>query len=195
MEYTHGEVGSDHLPQRPPSSIAGSQHWWTRLLDGDHVWGSLSVSPTRYGVARYSLVVFPPGIDRDERRLLRAWRAWPTWGATLWLLSLCLLSTPTAWAQFAVPTAVWLGVGAVLFARVAQLRTQVRTRCMTRFASHPDGQTEAEYAEMKVLVATLRSADTLRDQGQLSASGHEAIWWQVYDRLGAHRTANEHRCP
>jgi hypothetical protein len=155
-------------------------------LDGDRVWGSLSVSPTRYGVTRYWFVVFPPGIDASERRLLRAWRAWPTWGSLLWLLSLCLFSPLTMWAQFALPTVVWLSIGAFLFARVGGLRTQVRTRCVTRFAGHPDldEHSAAEYAEIRTLVAILESVDTLRAQGQLSATDHEAIWWRVYDRLG-----------
>ena len=191
MEKAHRGVGGDRSSQRLPGSALVVSRWLTRLVDGDHPWGSLSVSLTRYGVTRYWLVVFPPGIARDERRLLRAWRAWPTWGAILWLSSLCLLSTPTTGAQFAAPTIVWLGIGAVLFVRVWRLRRQVRTRCVIRFDSHPDEQSEAEYAEMNALVMMLRSADTLRDQGRLSASGHEAIWWQVYDRLATYPTASQ----
>src|ERR1700712_2709481 len=132
-----------------------TQHWWTRLLDGDRVWGSLSVSPTHYGVTRYWLVVFPPGIDRTERRLLRAWRAWPSWGCMLWLLLLCLFSGLTPLARFAIPTMLWLGTGAWLFARIGPLRTQVRTRCVTRFSGHPgdDQHSAGQYVEIRTLVA------------------------------------------
>jgi hypothetical protein len=172
-----------------------AQRLWTRLVDGDQVWGSLSVSPGHYGVTRYWLVVFPPGIDRTDRRLLRAWRAWPTWGAMLWLLSLCLFSTSTPPARFIIPTILWLGTGAWLFARVGGLRTQVRTRCVTRFSGHPDEDphSAAQYVEIRTLVAILGSADTLRGQGQLSAIGHEAIWWQVYDRMGAGREVDQNQ--
>jgi len=195
MENPRYWVGGDRWPQPLPSWTPASSRWWTRLLDGDHVWGSLSVSPTRYGVTRYWLVVYPPGIDNVERRWLRAWRAWPTWGTVLWLFSLLLLGAATSWLQFAIPTVVWLGVGVALFARVARSHAQIRTRCVTRFAGRPDEQFEAEYAELKVLVGKLRAADMLRDHGRLSASAHEAIWWQVYDRLGTAHTANEHHCP
>lgn len=190
MENKHRDVGEDRSSRRLPGSDLAAPRWWTRLIDGDHPWGSLSISLTRYGVTRYWLVVYPPGIDRDQRRLLRAWRAWPTWGAILWLSSLCLLSTPISWVEFAVPTVLWLGSGAFLSARVSRLRAQVRVLCLTRFGSHPDEQSEAGYAELKTLVTMLQSADNLLDQGLLSASGHEAIWWQVYDRLGEPRTAS-----
>jgi hypothetical protein len=164
-------------------------------VDGEFVWGSLSVSPTRYGVTRCWLVLYPPGIDSVERRWLRAWRAWPTWGAVLWLLSLILLGVSASWMEFAITTMVWLGVGAALFVRTARSHAQIRTRCVTRFASRPGEEVEADYAELKVLVGMLRSADCWRDQGRLSVSAHEAIWWQVYDRLGATRAADEHHCP
>ena len=158
------------------------------------MWGSLSVSPTRYGVTRYWLVVFPPGIDRTERRLLRAWRAWPTCGCVLWLLSLCLFSTAEPWARFVFPTVAWLSIGALLFARVGGLRTQVRTLCVTRFAGYPDEDElfADQYAEIRTLVAILGSADTLLAQGHLSATDYEAIWWKVYDRLDAGREIDQH---
>ncbi|HEX2402769.1 MAG TPA: DUF6611 family protein, partial [Mycobacterium sp.] len=44
---------------------------WSRLLDGDRAWGSLEIRPDRFGVTRYRLVVFPPGIDDAERRRVR----------------------------------------------------------------------------------------------------------------------------
>ncbi len=195
MENPYCGEGGDRRPQPLPGWAPAARGWWTRLVDGDFVWGSLSVSPTRYGVTRYWLIVYPPGIDSVERRWLRAWRAWPTWGAALWLFSLILLGASASWMQFAITTMVWLGAGAALFVRVARSHARIRTCCVTRFAGRPDEQLEAEYAELKVLVGMLRSADRLRDQGRLSVSAHEAIWWQVYDRLGATRATNEHHCP
>ena len=54
---------------------------WLRLLDGERPWGSLVVQPDRFGVTRYRLVVFPPGISEPERRWVRLARGWPMWGA------------------------------------------------------------------------------------------------------------------
>jgi hypothetical protein len=172
------------VPTSSTAQTPTSARWWTRLLDGDQVWGSIEVSPPRYGVSHYRLVVFPPGLDRVERRLLRGWRVWPTWGFGLWLFSLCLCSILTSAATFVTPTIVWLGAGIFLFARVGALRTQVRTLCVSRIAGYPDQQAAATYAEMEALVIMLRSADKLCEQGRLSITGHEAVWWQVYDRLG-----------
>jgi hypothetical protein len=154
------------------------------MLDGRRPWGSLDISPTRYGVTRFRLTVFPPGIDSAERRLLRAWRAWPTWGAFLWLLTqLALGSVASPGTAFIVSTAVYLGVGAMLFGRVASVRAQVRGVCVVRMAGFPDPQGAALYAELCLLAAALDDADTRLQQGVLSAAGHEAAWWQVYDRL------------
>ena len=58
---------------------------WHRLLDGDRGWGSIDVHPDRYGMTRYRLVVFPPGISEPERRRVRLARGWPMWGALIWV--------------------------------------------------------------------------------------------------------------
>ena len=75
------------------------------------------MSPTRYGVTRYRLVVFPPGISADDRMLLRVWRAWPTWGlATLLILEILLVPAIGAGAALGISAAVVLGAGAVVMA-------------------------------------------------------------------------------
>jgi hypothetical protein len=178
-------VPLDPQPRAAPLPIPTSAGWWSRLLDGDYVWGSIDVSLTRYGVTRYRLVVFPPGIDRVERRLLRGLRAWPTWGVALWLLSLCVCSALTPWARFTLPSLAWLGIGAFLFARAGALRARIRVLSVTRVAGLPDPQGAATYAEMNTLVTALRSADHLRDAAGLSTAEHEAVWWQVYERLAS----------
>ena len=181
-----GASHADHDEMARPTSRAGhsAARWWSLMLDGRRPWGSLDISPTRYGVTRYRLTVFPPGIDSAERRLLRAWRAWPTWGAVLWLLiQLALGSVASPATAFILSTTVYLGIGAVLFGRVASVRAQVRGVCVVRMAGFPDPQGAALYAELRSLAAALDDADTRLQQGGLSAAGHEAAWWQVYDRL------------
>jgi hypothetical protein len=178
-----GTPHADHDEMARPTSRAGraADRWWSLTLDGRRAWGSLDISPTRYGVTRYRLTVFPPGIDSAERRLLRAWRAWPTWGAVLWLLTQIALDSVAA---FIISTAVYLGIGAVLFRRVASVRAQVRGVCVVRMAGFADPRGAALYAELCSLTAALDDADTRLRQGVLSPAGHEAAWWQVYDRLG-----------
>ena len=177
---------AEHDEMARPTIRAGhsADSWWSLMLDGRRPWGSLDISPSRYGVTRFRLTVFPPGIDSAERRLLRAWRAWPTWGALLWLLTqIALDSVASPATAFTVSTAVYLGIGAMLFGRVATVRAQVRGVCVVRMAGFPDPQGAALYAELCSLASALDDADTRLQHGVLSATGHEAVWWQVYDRL------------
>lgn len=171
---------------RPSSRLTSAPvRWWTRVLDGERSWGSIDISPGQYGVIRYRLVVFPPGITGAQRRLLRLSRAWPTWGAVLWLMSeICLSSALRPWVAFGVSTMVYLGTEALLRGRVGTLRTQVRTLSVCVIAGYTDRRSAAIYAEMRALVNTLGNADAMRAQGQMTAIDHEAAWWQVYDQLG-----------
>ena len=175
----------DVLPD--PVGVHGGActRWWAHILDGSHEWGSVDVSPSRHGVTRYRLVVFPPGIDTAERHLLRLWRAWPTWGALLWLTSQIVLDAVMGpGAAMAVSTIVYLGSGAILFGRVNELRSRVRTLSVVRIAGYTDHRTAAMYAELKSLVAALCYAEDQRDRGQSSPIMYEAVRWQVYDRMG-----------
>ncbi|MET0699596.1 MAG: DUF6611 family protein [Mycobacterium sp.] len=159
-------------------------HWWIRILDGQREWGSVEVSPTRYGVTRYRLVLFPPGIDHIERRLLRTWRAWPTWGALVWLavqIGLGAFVTPAT--AFVVSVIAYLGAGIMLFTRVAELRSRVKTLNVVRMAGYTDEHAAEAFATLKQVLAALCRADDDRAAGRLSPAEHEALWWQVYDQL------------
>jgi hypothetical protein len=177
---------TDDMRSRPVGSEGRAfAQWWALVLDGRHDWGYVDASPTRHGVMRYRLVVFPPGIDTVERRLLRAWRSWPTRGAMLWVASQIVLSTLfTPGAAFATSTIAYLASGLFLFARVAELRSRVRTLSVVRIAGYTDVRSAAMFVELKSLVAALEHADSQRDRGQSSPADHESAWWQVYDRLG-----------
>ena len=56
------------------------------MLDGARPWGSIDVLPDRFGMTRYQLVVFPPGISDDERRWIRLARTWLLWATLAWIV-------------------------------------------------------------------------------------------------------------
>ena len=153
----------------------------TRLLDGDRTWGSLAISLTRHGVTRYRLVVYPPGLTREQRRLLRAWRAWPTWGLALWLmLEVALLPTAGTVGALVISTFAALSAGAVSMVLVDQFRRDVRTLTVVRMAGINDRETADMFAALKSNATALAAAD--RD---LTGADHEAVVWGVYDDMAA----------
>lgn len=182
LRSPHAEDADVKRPIRRLAGAAG--RWWSLMLDGRRAWGLLDISPTRHGVTHYRLIVFPPGINPVERRLLRAWRAWPTWGLALWLLALILLHSVIAPVAALGLTAAYLSVGAMLFCRVAGIRGRVRGLRVVRVAGRNDPRATARYAELSSLTAALDDADDRLRQGDLSTAGHEAIWWRAYERLG-----------
>jgi hypothetical protein len=162
--------------------------WWLRLLDSGPIWGALEMFPSRYGVTRYRLVVYPPGTSAEERRGLRLSRAWPVCGAFVWLALMIVLSvTTTPFAALGLSTLLYLGGGAVLCAMTGSTRAQVRTINAVLMDGRNDALTITLFAELKSLVSVLGHADSQRERGEISALDHEAIWWRVYDRMAPDR--------
>lgn len=154
---------------------------WHRLIDGDRSWGSLHISATRYGVTRYRLVVFPPGLSTEQRRLLRVWRAWPTWGMAVWLvLEVALLPTMGTVAALTLSTFAAISAGAVSMACVDQFRREVRTLTVLRMAGVNDRETADIFTELKRHATALALADR-----HLTGADHEAAMWRVYERMAA----------
>jgi hypothetical protein len=157
---------------------------WRRLIDGGRSWGSLTILPSRYGVTRHHLVVYPPGISADERTLLRLWRSWPIWGMPTWLiLEMFLVPTIGSNPALAISTSLCLGAGALLMAMTGANRTRVRTLTVVRMAGVVDAVAVDRYAELYALAYELAEADCLLEAGTLSTVDHEAVVWRVYDRL------------
>lgn len=155
-----------------------------RLLDGGHTWGSLTVSPPRYGVSRYRLVVFPPGLSPEDRMLLRAWRTWPMWGVAVFLGLEILLPPvlgpgPALW----LAAAVSLGAGAALMAMTGAHRREVHAMSVVRTACADDAQVAARYADLHAMADELAVADRKLAEGQIGAVEHELAVWGVYDRM------------
>jgi hypothetical protein len=155
-----------------------------RLLESRRTWGSFDVYPGHYGTTRYRLVVFPPGMSQDERRLLRGWRTWPIWGILLFLVAQIWLTntTTTGWA-LAVSTALWLSSGAVAFALAGGTRTRVRTLIAHSMSGVPDESAANRLAEMRSLATALLAADERRAAGALTELEHESVCWHVYQQM------------
>jgi hypothetical protein len=159
---------------------------WRRLLDGGRTWGALEVSPSRYGVIRHRLVVFPPGLSPDERMLLRAWRSWPIWGTLTWLtLEIFLMNTIGPGPAFATSTGVYLGSGAVAMAMTGPTRSGVRTLTVVRMAGFDDPLIVERHSELYALADELAEADRSLAAGESTTVDHEAVVWRVYDHMGA----------
>jgi hypothetical protein len=158
-----------------------------RLLDSRRTWGSFDVYPSRYGITRYRLVIFPPGMSQDERRLLRAWRSWPIWGTVLFLVTQIWLTntTTTGWA-LSTSTALWLGSGAVTFALSGGTRTRVRTLVAHAMNGVRDDEAANRLAAMRILATVLLAADEQRATGALTELEHESVCWQVYRQMAPH---------
>jgi hypothetical protein len=160
------------------------RHGWLRLLDGDRPWGSIDIRPDRFGVTRYRLVVYPPGISECERRRVRAARGWPLWGALVWVTCEIFLNNMTGpWTAFAVSTAACLGSGVVAVMMSGAPRTRVRTIGAMVMAGHHDPISVAARDGLEELAAILMDADDRLASGQISPLQHEMVWWQVYDKM------------
>ena len=157
---------------------------WLRLLDGDRPWGSIDIRPDRFGVTRYRLVVYPPGISESERRRVRVARGWPLWGALVWATCEIFLNNMTGpWTAFAISAAACLGSGLVAFAMAGAPRTRVRAIAAMVMAGHHDPISVAARDRLEGLAATLLEADELLASGDISAIQHEMAWWQVYEQM------------
>jgi hypothetical protein len=160
------------------------RHGWLRLLDGDRPWGSIDVRPDRFGVTRYRLVVYPPGISESERRAVRVARGWPLWGALVWVVCEFFFTNLTGpWTALAVSSAAFLVSGAIVFAMAGAPRSRVRTIAATVMVGYHNPAAEAARDRLQELAATLLGADERMARGQMSTLLHEMIWWHVYDQM------------
>ena len=142
----------------------------------------------RYGLRRYGLVIFPPGIGATDRRLLRLWRGWPVGGGMLALLAMMLLPDAVAspGTTLLAVAGAYVGVCAVLFVLTAGVRTGVRSMSLVLLAGDLGPHEAESFAEWGVLVDLLTTADDKLIAGTIAPAQHEALWWQAYERLGGH---------
>jgi hypothetical protein len=159
--------------------------WCAGLLDGENRWGFVRIQADRFGVTRYRLVVYPPGISHAERRQLRIWRGSPIWGAALWVVLEILLQRligPTP--ALVVSTGTVLALAVVALAKTGGSRTKVRAMTVVTMGGHTDTAMVAARDGLLRMAAALTDADERVDAGRISPLDHEALWWSVYEQLG-----------
>jgi Family of unknown function (DUF6611) len=173
-----------------PPGLGLLRRCWLRLLDGEHPWGSFDVWHDRFGVTRYCLVVFPPGITESERRRVRLARGWPLWGALTWVLCEIGLNQLTGpGSALAVSTAATVGLGLAAMAAAGEPRIRVRAMAATVMAGHHDPVSKAVRDSLEKLASSLFEADERLSLGVISRTEHEAIWWRVYDQMESRHSA------
>jgi hypothetical protein len=159
---------------------------WLRLLDGDRPWGSIDVHPDRFGITRYRLVVFPPGISEPERRRVRLARGWPVWAALLWVVCEAWLTQVTGpWTALAISTGTAVAFCVIVTTVAGSPRTQVKSLAAAVSSTYHNADAEATRDAVSRLALRLIDADERLERGQISAADHELIWWRVYDEIGA----------
>jgi hypothetical protein len=160
------------------------EHLLSCLLDGDRPWGSIDVRPDRFGVTRYRLLVYPPGISRTERRRVRVARSWPLWSVATWSVAQIYLGgVLDPWIAIALSIGFALGVGAIVAAVAGYQRKQVRTMTAAVMVGRPDLSATAERDTIQRLGVRLIRADKALADGTLNAVEHESVWWGVYDEM------------
>jgi hypothetical protein len=165
------------------------RRWYGQLLDGENRWGYVHIQIDRFGVKRYRLVVYPPGISDVQRRRLRVWRGAAIWGAALWVLSEILLEQVTGpLTALAVSTGGVLALAAVTMAKAGEMRTMVREMRVVTMPGLTEVATTGSRDELLSMAMTLTTADERVDEERMSPLEHEALWWQVYEKLAPAET-------
>jgi hypothetical protein len=176
-EYTRGM----HDVKAAPGLL---RRGWRRMLDGDRPWGSLDIHPDRFGITRYRLVVFPPGISAAERRRVRVARGWTLWAALVWFVCQVWLSQLTGpRAALAISTAVYFGLGLLAATMAGDRRRQVRTMGVMVMAGHHDQVSAGLRDKLEDLACAMLEADESLKRGEITATNHEMTWWRVYDQI------------
>lgn len=163
----------------------------TRLLEGAYRWGRIEESTAlftaRTGVCVRRLVVYAPGSDAADRRILTLWRSWPVVGGAL-AFAVALALAPVA------PPAALVGMLAVYIgglAIVGRLSKRARHGCRSLKSSSVQLTTGVETIgdeeQLEEAFAELALLESLRDRGRLDEVGFELGWARVYDRLGTGR--------
>ena len=160
------------------------QRWCAQLLDGENRWGFVRIQIDRFGVTRYRLVVYPPGISDVQRRRLRIWRG----AAHLGSSAVGGVRDPPSGFDRTVDRACVLhrrrlALAAVAMAQAGETRTMVRSMGVVTMPGLTEVATMHSRHELLAMAMTLTAADERVDEERMSPLDHEALWWQVYEKL------------
>lgn len=154
-------------------------------VQGAHEWGAYFHTVERYGVVRRQVVVYPPGIDRSERRRLRAWRAFPVTGIAAALVVAVALSDPVApSAGLGIGAVLALAMGAVLAHRARRTRRRVRTVGGIEVPGMPDHVVRRRFRGALAVAEHLAAAEAAWRRGDISRVVYEHEWHRAYDEVG-----------
>jgi hypothetical protein len=165
-------------------TVEPEARWFSRLLDGDHPWGSYDVKLSQYAVRRYRLIIYPPGTATADRRLARLRRGWPLAGGVLILFAIMIgdaVSMP--YTVPAVAITAYVSIYVLLSLLAGPKRVQVKSLSLVLIPATTDEDERRRYREWKTLTHMLIRADGMLETGAISPVEYEAIWWQAYDRL------------
>ena len=167
---------------RPVRTCSGTL---MRMLDSSSPWGAFQVGCSRYGLRTCRLIVYPPGISRQQRVTLRLWRAWPVVGGAVCVLGV-ILCLPAVTAALVV-VAAYLVIGLALARNARRTRTLVREEFAIEDTPRHDG---GRAAHVRSLAALLEHADCALEAESITPAEHERVWASVYAQLeGAPRFA------
>ena len=115
--------------------------------------------------------------------MLRLWRGWPLWGAGLWFAAqIAGASAGMGATAFFAGTMLYIASGAMAFALTGDLRWQVRTTWALKAPDPLAGDDmSGRYDRLYAVARILDRADRDLYEGRISATEHEAVWWQAYD--------------
>lgn len=175
----------ERVAAQPTQKPMFGTSWLSRLLDGAHPWGSYEATVSRYGVRRYSLTIYRPGVSTTHRWLARLWRAWPIAGAALMLLGVMVSGSAATSADtvLTVAAAAYLSISLLLFFRAGPLRVQARSMSIILMPNNADVQELRRYMQWRTLVDMLIEADRMLTTRAMSPVDYEAAWWKAYDCL------------
>jgi hypothetical protein len=158
--------------------------WFSRLLDGDHPWGSYDVKISQYSVRRYRLIIYPPGTATADRRLARLRRGWPLGGAALVIFAIMVgdaLSSP--YTVPAVAMTAYLSIHVLLSLVAGPKRVHVKSMSLIFMPAIAGEDERRQHHEWTILTQMLTRADDMLSTGAISPVEYEAIWWRAYDGL------------
>lgn len=163
----------------------------TRLLEGAYRWGrfeeSTALFTARTGVCVRQLVVYAPGTDAADRRILMLWRSWPLVGGALAFAVALALAPVAPLAALVGMLAVYLGGLAVVGRRSRRARHACRSLKASSVQPSTGVETVGDEEALEAAFAELALLESLRDRGRIDEIGFEFGWARVYDRLGTGR--------